>query len=193
MDKTIRTLLITQTTLLYASLAYYAASALFLVNEAFSDTPLGGILFGLGLGCSLVALVISIILIVLGAKNIRRNQYGDMSFIVMIVKIALIPWFIGNFIICAMICAGMLNPFLFLFIPLFITYSVCITYLFIISTSLVNIGYLFAQKRAKTIKFNKNIIVAIVFHFIDCLDFIGAIVLYKELEHQHKEEIKDVQ
>lgn len=192
MDKKVRIFLIALAISLYASLGYYTIGTVFLIYNDNAGT-IGTIMFSVGFIVSLIALIICIILIVLSAKNIRRDQFEDMSLLVMVVKISLIPWFIANFVICACMTAGMLNPFLFIFIPLFITYSICITYLFIVATTFVNLGYIFAKVKKKALRMNKNIIVSIVFQFIECLDFIGAIILYKELNKTKAEEIENVQ
>ena len=177
MDKKFRILLISQIALMYMSLAYFLLSMSFILYAEDSNTLIVT-LFYCGLGCSILAIAASIGIIVISFKNIKRDMVNDVSFLVMVLKIVAIPWFIGNFIICGAMVLGMLNIFLILFSPFFLCYVISITYLFIVSTSLANFGYVFAKKRKRELKFNKNIVVSLIFQFCECIDFIGAIILY---------------
>ena len=192
MDKKVRAILISLPTLMYTSLVYYILGFVFyvLVN---SISTLVITLFVLGFIFSFVSLGLSIALIVIGGKNFNRDLYCDMSRLVMYVKIALIPWYIASCFLWMAQILGTLNPFLLPVFPLIVTISVVVTYVSMLSTTLINVGYVFAKKKKKELKMNKNIIVSIVFHFIECLDFVGAIILFKELSKDSVEEIKDVQ
>ena len=192
MDKKVRAILISLPTLMYTSLVYYILGFVFyvLVN---SISTLVITLFVLGFIFSFVSLGLSIALIVIGGKNFNRDLYCDMSRLVMYVKIALIPWYIASYFLWMAQILGTLNPFLLPVFPLIVTISVVVTYVSMLSTTLINVGYVFAKKKKKELKMNKNIIVSIVFHFIECLDFVGAIILFKELSKDSVEEIKDVQ
>lgn len=192
MDKKVRAILISLPTLMYTSLVYYILGFVFyvLVN---SISTLVITLFVLGFIFSFVSLGLSIALIVIGGKNFNRDLYCDMSRLVMYVKIALIPWYIASYFLWMAQILGTLNPFLLPVFPLIVTISIVVTYVSMLSTTLINVGYVFAKKKKKELKMNKNIIVSIVFHFIECLDFVGAIILFKELSKDSVEEIKDVQ
>lgn len=192
MDKKFRALLISQIVMMYMSLAYILLSMFFVIYAEDSNSLILT-LFYCGLGCSIFAVGTAIAIIVISAKNIRRDMIKDVSFLVMILKIVAIPWFIGNFVSCGAMVLGMLNIFLILFSPFFLCYVVAQTYLFIISTSLANFGYVFAKKRKRELKFNKNIVISLIFQFCECIDFIGAIILYKELNKDTKEVQIDVQ
>lgn len=192
MDKKVRAILISLPTLMYTSLVYYILGFVFyvLVN---SISTLVITLFVLGFIFSFVSLGLSIALIVIGGKNFNRDLHCDMSRLVMYVKIALIPWYIASYFLWMAQILGTLNPFLLPVFPLIVTISIVVTYVSMLSTTLINVGYVFAKKKKKELKMNKNIIVSIVFHFIECLDFVGAIILFKELSKNSVEEIKDVQ
>ena len=192
MDKKVRAILISLPTLMYTSLVYYILGFVFyvLVN---SISTLVITLFVLGFIFSFVSLGLSIALIVIGGKNFNRDLHCDMSRLVMYVKIALIPWYIASYFLWMAQILGTLNPFLLPVFPLIVTISIVVTYVSMLSTTLINVGYVFAKKKRKELKMNKNIIVSIVFHFIECLDFVGAIILFKELSKDSVEEIKDVQ
>ena len=192
MDKKVRAILISLPTLMYTSLVYYILGFVFyvLVN---SISALVITLFVLGFIFSFVSLGLSIALIVIGGKNFNRDLHCDMSRLVMYVKIALIPWYIASYFLWMAQILGTLNPFLLPVFPLIVTISIVVTYVSMLSTTLINVGYVFAKKKKKELKMNKNIIVSIVFHFIECLDFVGAIILFKELSKDSVEEIKDVQ
>lgn len=192
MDKKVRAILISLPTLMYTSLVYYILGFVFyvLVN---SISTLVITLFVLGFIFLFVSLGLSIALIVIGGKNFNRDLHCDMSRLVMYVKIALIPWYIASYFLWMAQILGTLNPFLLPVFPLIVTISIVVTYVSMLSTTLINVGYVFAKKKKKELKMNKNIIVSIVFHFIECLDFVGAIILFKELSKDSVEEIKDVQ
>mgnify|MGYP003294118952 CR=1 FL=1 len=97
---------------------------------------------------------------------------------VFIVKCALIPFFIINFVFCIVGVSAALNPFLFLAIPVIIFIEVIHTYILTISTGIPSVLY---SIKAIIKDKNKNrglIITGIILSFFFCIDAIGALLLY---------------
>lgn len=106
------------------------------------------------------------------------TDLGSPYKMVMIIKLYQIPCYIGNYLYWVMVGAGFLNPWLFLAYFFIIGIGVVITYIYMISTSIPNLIYFFKSKILRLEKTTPAEWVAVVFHFIFCLDVIGAIMLY---------------
>ena len=104
----------------------------------------------------------------------------------MVVKLALIPWYIMNFIICICLLSGMLNPFLFLAVPIVAAILICSTYIYMFSTSLPDIVYFINRLIKKKLKINALIIVSLVFLFIFCLDIAGGVMYHIAMNKNEK-------
>ena len=98
--------------------------------------------------------------------------------VTMICKLALIPWYIFNFVFCALVLAGFLNPFLFLAIPVVMVIMILTTYFYMFSMSLPDICYFLNLVTKKKIKADALLIISVVMLFIFCLDPVGAIIYY---------------
>ena len=110
----------------------------------------------------------------------------DVSKTVMKVKLALIPWYLLNFAMGFVLVAGMLNPFLMIGIPVVIGIMAVATYFCMLSTSLPNLAYYLNKVSVKKEEdVTSARIIAVVFHFIFCLDVIGSILFY----HQNKKAV----
>lgn len=96
----------------------------------------------------------------------------------MIVKLALIPWYIMNFIFCFVLVAGFMNPFLMIGIPLLIAVMMSTTYLFMLATGLPDMAYVIHRGWKERVKPNGLTITGLVFLFIFCLDILGGIFLH---------------
>lgn len=114
--------------------------------------------------------VLSIVSIFKGKENPSK--------IVMICKLALIPWYILNFAMCFCLIGGMLNPFLFLAIPIVIAIMVSSTYLYMIFMSAPDICYFLHQIIKEKKKPDALTIISIVMLFIFCLDPVGGVIYY---------------
>lgn len=142
----------------------------------------GLMLAGIVLGALIVP--ISITNIILGFTAFIRKIKIPLK-TTMVVKIILIPWYIVNFLVCFLLIAGFLNPWLFLAVPIILSLLIGITYIHLLATSITNICYFIKYHIVNKIAPDGVTIVGIIFHFIFCLDFIGAIILeqkYKKLE-----------
>jgi len=118
-------------------------------------------------------IVLSVISIVKGGT--------DLSKTVKKVKLALIPWYVLNFAMCAIMVLLMFNPFTMLGIPMVIAFAMGLTYFLMLGTSLPNVAYylrrVFVNKEEKL---TKPRVITIVLHFIFCLDVIGGIVFHRQ-------------
>jgi hypothetical protein len=146
--------------------------AIFINNDISQNIVSGIIVFCLtmSINCLLVALL-NIVLALLNATKDVTMPYKTT----MIIKLAMIPFYIINFFTWTIFIIGSLTPFFALFTPILITVSIVTTYFIMLSTGSQNIAYLFRQ-----FSINKNIfyIIYAVCHFIFCLDVIAAILLY---------------
>ena len=142
-------------------------------------------LFTVGLVAMLLMVPVCLIslifaLLILGCKTAPPYKTT------MIIKLTLIPWYILNWLVCLLLSAGFLNPWLFLAVPVLVGVEVVITYIYMLSTSIHSVIYTLKNISAKKIKLNACIIVALVFHIIFCLDIVGAIMLHVEMKKQNR-------
>ena len=95
----------------------------------------------------------------------------------LVIKLAAIPWYAVNFYFWAGLASGFLNPFLLIALPLVIGLGVVLTYFVMLSTSLYSIAYLIRGLKKQMFPFRPVYVPAAIFHFIFCLDVVGAIWL----------------
>ena len=95
----------------------------------------------------------------------------------LIVKLAAIPWYAVNFYFWVGLASGFLNPFLLIALPLVIGLGVVLTYFVMLSTSLYSIAYLIRGLKKQMFPFRPVYVPAAIFHFIFCLDVVGALWL----------------
>lgn len=127
-----------------------------------------------------VVLPICIANVVLSIISIFKGE-TDISKTVMIVKLALIPWYALNFAMCVIIVALMLNPFMMVGIPVAVALLLVGTYFCMVITSLPDVAYylrkVFVKKEERI---TSHRIVTVIFLFIFCLDVIGGINFYRQ-------------
>ena len=116
-----------------------------------------------------------------------KNTYNP-SKTTMIVKLVLIPWYVMNFIMSAVLIMGFLNPWLFLAAPLMACILIASTYIFMLSTSLPDITYFFHNLFTKRIKPKTAYIVSVIFLFLFCFDIIGGIIYHVNIKKDVPEE-----
>ncbi len=124
-----------------------------------------------------LAFVLGCINIVFGVLQFKSPE-PNVTKTVMLAKLSLIPFFIVNFILCILLIAGLLNPFLFMSIFIVAPLLIAITYGITFVTSSYNLGFIVN----KFINGESNIttlVVCGVFHFFFVFDVIGSILLYK--------------
>ena len=140
-----------------------------------------------GLIVAIVVAVLSMGLLVPSFISIFKKNNEDMTKFTMIIKLAAIPWYIVNFVVCSMVILGMLNPFFLMGIPLFAFIFVSTTYINMLAVSANNIGVIISELITHKIKSNGLLIVGMIFHFMFCLDVLGAIFTYVNYRKSIKE------
>ena len=96
----------------------------------------------------------------------------------MIVKLALIPWYLLNFFFGFLLVAGFINPFLMIGIPILIAIMMSVTYLLMVTTGFPDIAYVIHQGWKDKRKPNGLTVTGLIFLFIFCLDILGGIFLF---------------
>lgn len=140
-----------------------------------------------GLLLALLILTVPVVLIcvaniVFAVISIFKGE-TDPSKTVLKVKLALIPWYVINFVMCVVIVAVLSNPFMMLGIPAVIGLSLCMTYFFMLGTSLADVAnYLRKVYVEKSEKPSKSRIVTVICLFIFCLDIVGGVAFYRQNE-----------
>lgn len=148
-------------------------------------------------GCLASSLALAVILIhicianaILSIVSIFKGKESPTK-LVMILKLVLIPWYVLNFVMCALVVAGMLNPMLMFGIIPFIAIASTLTYIYMLPTSLPDIGYFIQLKVKKKVAHTPWMIWSMIFMFIFCLDILGSIIFHfsvkknlNELEEQ---------
>ena len=119
---------------------------------------------------SLVCLIMSIISSFKSINNPTKST--------MIIKLSLIPWFVINFFFCVLIFAGFLNPWMMLLAPVVAFILICITYIFMISTSVFDIAFVINCLIRKKTEVNAFFVIAIIMLFTFFLDVVASILLY---------------
>ena len=127
---------------------------------------------------SIVLIPICITSIILSIVSIRKGDNKNPSLLMLILKCALMPWFVINFLICGVLCLGMLNPFLLWAMPLVVSILVFSTYLCMVTTSLPDVAYFAGKLRNKEARMMPQYVLPIVFMFIFCMDAIGALIFF---------------
>ncbi|MGN0807206.1 MAG: hypothetical protein ACI4MN_01990 [Candidatus Coproplasma sp.] len=137
------------------------------------------ILVGLCLYAALIPVVI--VSLAFAALNLMMDCRSPAK-TTLIVKLALIPWYVFNIVVCVLLSAGFLNPFLMIAVPLLIVLEVVITYIIMAVSSLQIVFYTLRQIFKKRVVVTPMVIIGIVFSFIFVLDIVGSYLLNKELK-----------
>ena len=156
---------------------YIAAIAIEFIDEFNINFDIGTPLLWTALGLMCVTLVICTLILIFSVISVFKGKESP-SKTTMIVKLALIPWYILNFAMCICVLGGMLNPFFLWGIPLTMFIMVSTTYLNMIASSLPDIAWFIRLLIKKKIKISAMLIVSIIFMFIFCLDIAGGIMNY---------------
>ena len=145
-------------------------------NYTISNNPFN-VMFIIGFAFTIIALLLSLAIIISSLIITIKGKSEDVSKFTLIIKLIAIPWYIANYVMWVLAVLGMLNPILFLAIPIVIALSMTGTYLFMISVSIHNLLPTFYLLIKKKIKLNPLLVIGIIFHFIFCLDILGAIFI----------------
>ena len=161
---------IIQLSLMYLSLIFLFAGAFTMI----------GVLALIGFIMAILSSLFALATCVISFFSMFKSKTQDYTKFVMMYKLISIPWFIGNFIFCILLIAGMLNPFLLIAIPIVIIVMILSTYICMLSSSMINFSYLIVSWRNKTIKPSGLVAIGVIFGFIFCLDALGAILIFLE-------------
>ena len=174
-----KTLVISQLVAMYISIILIYIPAIILLknnNYTISNNPFN-VMFIIGFAFTIIALLLSLAIIISSLIITIKGKSEDVSKFTLIIKLIAIPWYIANYVMWVLAVLGMLNPILFLAIPIVIALSMTGTYLFMISVSIHNLLPIFYLLIKKKIKLNPLLVIGIIFHFIFCLDILGAIFI----------------
>ncbi len=179
-----KVLIIIQTILMYLSILSLLSTAF--VNKSGLEkeiiSQINNILCISYLISLAILLLLCLVNIILGALS-TLHEVKDSTKAVMICKIIQIPWFILNFVFCLIMIILMINPFLLIAAPIFLLLSVSSTYLFMFSTSSLDIFFL--VKSRKFFSSTTNLL-SFIFLFIFVLDVLGSIFAYSSLKSEKK-------
>lgn len=134
-------------------------------------------------GLLIAALVLGIIAFFLGLSNIIValthiiTSHKSSYFAIMIAKLALIPFFMMNFVICILVCVAILNPWLFMTSIVLVPLMVGITYGVLLVTSSYNLAHMIYALNKKQAT-SKELTIHIIFQLIFVLDVVSSIILF---------------
>lgn len=172
-----KTLSVIQLTVMYVSIILVYIPAIILLNSntyTITNNPYNP-MFIAGFIIIILALIISLTIVIISVIASAKGKDEDMTKFTLIIKLAAIPWFVANYVMWFLLVLGMLNPILFLAIPITIALSMTGTYVLMMSSSLNNIVPLIGKVKRKEIKLKPLLMIGIIFQFIFCLDILGAI------------------
>ena len=127
------------------------------------------------LGVSLILAIVSFGFAIAGAVK----KEGPQTKLTLITKIALIPFFAINIRLWLWLISGMMNPFLLLGIPFAGAAGICLTYMYMLMTSLPDIVYTIIfcvrNKRRPT----KYMVIGVLLSFFFVADIVGCYFLHR--------------
>ncbi len=168
-------ILIPLTILLYLSVfCTLAALVVIMVSEEEVVIPRILIIVSLGLLLPVLALeIVNLIYAALGLNTPRPNTFKT----VMAFKIALVPYYVFNFIVCCFFAICAIVPALFLIVTAAMVVAVIFTYFSVVSTSLHNIAYIFHMYKCGRLNILQTV-AHIVLHLIFVADLVDSIYLF---------------
>ena len=125
-----------------------------------------------------VSTLLGITALILGIKGAVKNE-GPVSGITVVVKVLMIPFFVVNFLLWFLAIGGMFNPFLMVGIPVVAFIGICLTYGYMLTTSLPDIVYTMIFCIRNQRKPSRLMVIGVIFEFIFMLDLVGSIMLHK--------------
>ena len=137
--------------------------------------PLIGILLGITLILGIVSLVFAII-------GTVKKEDEPKTLMTVIIKAVMVPFFCINLYLWYVLVSGLMNPFLFLAIPVVMCLGVCLTWCYMFMTSFPDIIYMIAFLIRKKKKPDIKMILGLIFEFFFLIDLVGAILIHKSFE-----------
>ena len=136
-------------------------------------------------GLLIASLVLTILLFPFCIANIVAASFSflhgdfDPRGTTMRVKLALIPWYLLNFVIGFAFVGVLANPFLMVVIPIALALLIGTTCFYMLATSFPDVMFLLKRFVREKKPATATEIVSIVFLFIFCLDIIGSVIAYR--------------
>ena len=170
---------IIQVILMYVAQVPIDLGLIFFFTDTFTSSVM--ILFLVGIILTSLVLMFCLASAIVSLTSIFTKP-KDPTKTVMISKLVLIPWFIVNFYFCVLLFAGTLNPFLLILSPIVFAIEVSITYLLMITISIIDLAFVINKLKEKELTINKYLVFVNILLFIFCLDVLGSILLYKKMK-----------
>lgn len=134
------------------------------------------VLTGILLG---IAFLIGIASLIFGIIGTAKREDDPKTFLSVIIKAVMVPFFCVNIYLWGALVSGMLNPFFLLAIPVIIFIGCCLTYVYMIMTGMPDIIYMISYIIRKKKKPGIKMILGIIFEFFFVLDLAGVILIHK--------------
>ena len=173
------------TLIIQAALMYVAH--IFFFTVFFIEIPMGKnnsfalLLLGIGAATVIAAMICGFVGFVLSAAGLARGVKSPTK-TTLVVKLALIPWYLFNFFYALYLIAGSLNPWLLIAIPIEIAIVVAITYVLTLLTGIQDVFYLIKEIKDKRAAPSAVIVAGAVMQFFFVLDVVGAIMIHVALK-----------
>lgn len=129
--------------------------------------------------------VIYILNIINACKINEENDFYNLAFWNMLIKLIHIPFFILIFIIGMIFLMAMVVPALFIISPIICFILACLDYILILVSSSYGINAI-TKMRNENILSKKEAVIYIIMHFIFVLDVISAIIIFIKTKKQKK-------
>ncbi|MBO4579355.1 MAG: isoprenylcysteine carboxylmethyltransferase family protein [Clostridiales bacterium] len=129
------------------------------------------------IGCT--ASLLGTVAIILAAIAAIKNE-RSCSGLTLALKLVMIPWYIGNFILWTFLVLGLMNPFTFIGIPFAMAISVGLTYVSMLTMSLPDFIYRVVMLVKKRKRPSTRIVLGLIFSFFFVTDVVAAILFYME-------------
>lgn len=168
-------LLIAAVVVLYAM----QAAVLIPVGGILYDWPVPDFNFKLIIALLVIACLLGLAALIFGIVGTAKREEEPKTGLTVIIKAVMVPFFCINIYLWCVLVSGMLNPFLLLAIPAVICIGCCLTYVYMIMTSLPDIIYMISFTIRRKKKPNIFMILGIIFEFFFVLDLLGSIFIHK--------------
>ena len=179
-------MLISKILLILTMCAYYALQILIFIPllgimNSTDSFEFNWVVIGILLVAAVVLGIATLVFAILGAVKREKNN----TMVTIIVKSMLIPFFCINLYCWYCLLSGLMNPFLFITIPLVFIIGVAVTYVFTLSTGLPDVIYMIIYLKREKKRPQKLMLAGLILCFCFVLDLVGIVLIhrsYKELE-----------
>lgn len=169
-------MIIIQAALMYIAHIFFFTVFFFEIPEP-DDNSLGFLLLDIGAAITVVSLVCGVVGIALAAAGLSKGMVSPIK-TTLIVKIALIPWYLFNAFYCFYFIAGLLNPMALILIPFGLAIAVFVTYALTVLTGIHDVLYVSGAIKDKRVESSPMLIIGMIMQFFFVFDVVGAIMLH---------------